>query len=764
MSLDSLNSDGKTLLGICWNLETNGYSREEDINHLNTNSILDEHIKCVSKDIADDDLFKLAILTWSVDANSQLLSQELFYFLINLREKNDILYPILHTTYSKFAQKCSTYRSFRRDFTKWLNSLEDCLTHEWNVIWKYTSLERQTPAPYPKLSQDHLLAMDNSSSRDVGGCHTISASAVYSNLQNEGTRPGQPEHPDVLPSKEGEDNGGEERGLSSNINEVQNHTVPGAEREQQILLQLDTRPVTEKQLAIDVHGIYAGLVMAEEKCIEMTKQQAESPEKPSDYQWQALISLHQTLFCEHHDFFLASQHPSASPALKRSPEEYAMPARMWRYGIHSFLELLHHRLPDSLEHTLTFLYWAYSMMTLFLESVPAFEDTWIECLGDLARYGMAVEDSVARDHENWAGVARYWYHKAADKNPNFGRIQYHLAVLAYPDILQELSYYTKSLVSVDPFPPAGESIQLLFRPLLNEPKPYNQPAVAVFMTIHGKLFMQRPLSDFKTLMNAYLLCLDGYIRQHRSAFKMHGVFIASCNFAAIFQYGSTDAVLSNEFKEGLAQDETSLTASKNWTPVGNLDTIEAEFCENQNSQSQKKLVYYGAHLTFKTLSALLDQIGNKNVFPAVHAYLAFIWCMAQNNTNIMHIELVVPWRKLTIFLNTMICSDTDSRVMERNEFPVAEDRKCFPEDFLLRGQVWSQRYFSADYFEGCLAEDDGRSIEVPSLTVARMYRCLWLGVRLAVYNRWIEYISTSQRFSVKPFALELEKRAQNCEI
>lgn len=39
---------------------------------------------------------------------------------------------------------------------------------------------------------------------------------------------------------------------------------------------------------------------------------------------------------------------------------------------------------------------------------------------------------------------------------------------------------------------------------------------------------------------------------------------------------------------------------------------------------------------------------------------------------------------------------------------------------------------SADYFEGAFAEDDGRSNEVPSLTVARMYRCLWLGIRLAL--------------------------------
>lgn len=209
-------------------------------------------------------------------------------------------------------------------------------------------------------------------------------------------------------------------------------------------------------------------------------------------------------------------------------------------------------------------------------------------------------------------------------------------------------------------------------------------------------------------MNEYLLHLEEHIGQHGSEFKMHGVFIASCDFAAILQYMSTDAVLPNEFKESLAQDETSLTASKNWTPVNNVDAIKAAFCEYQNSKSQTKLVYYGAYLAFKTFSALLDHIRNADVFPAVHAYLAFIWCMARNNTSIRHIELAVPWRKYTMFLNAMIRSDTGFCVMERNESPAAEDRKNFPEDFLLRGQAWNQRYFLVDYFEGALAEDNGR--------------------------------------------------------
>src|SRR6266496_377770 len=214
--------------------------------------------------------------------------------------------------------------------------------------------------------------------------------------------------------------------------------------------------------------------MVEAKCIEVDNKQATLAQadpgaqpKLNNEQWQALLALHRTLLHEHHDFFLASQHPSASPALRRLAAKYAMPARMWRHGIHSFLELLRHRLPDSLDHMLAFVHLAYSMMALLMESVPTFEDTWIECLGDLARYRMAVEEADLRDREVWAGVARYWYNKAADKSPNVGRIQHHLAVLARPNILQQLFFYTKSLICKQPFLNTRESIMLLFNPILD---------------------------------------------------------------------------------------------------------------------------------------------------------------------------------------------------------------------------------------------------------------------------------------------------------
>jgi hypothetical protein len=178
-----------------------------------------------------------------------------------------------------------------------------------------------------------------------------------------------------------------------------------------LLLQPDSRPISQEQLASEVKSIYAGLTLVETKCIRFDLAQAAatySHNKLASDHWQALIALHRNLLHEHHDFFLASQHPSASPALRRLAAKYSMPERLWKHGICSFLEILHRRLPDSIDYMLAFIYLAYQMIALLYETVPAFEDTWMEYLGDLGRYRSTIEDEDIRDCETWAGVARSW--------------------------------------------------------------------------------------------------------------------------------------------------------------------------------------------------------------------------------------------------------------------------------------------------------------------------------------------------------------------
>ncbi len=98
---------------------------------------------------------------------------------------------------------------------------------------------------------------------------------------------------------------------------------------------------------------------------------------------------------------------------------------------------------------------------------------------------MAIEEADLREREVWAGVARMWYDRAPDKSPNVGCIPHHLAVLARPKIEQQPFYYSKALISANPFPNARESVMLLFDPFLangeiaSQRYPYSRGSVSL---------------------------------------------------------------------------------------------------------------------------------------------------------------------------------------------------------------------------------------------------------------------------------------------
>ncbi|GLI74867.1 hypothetical protein PoHVEF18_003116 [Penicillium ochrochloron] len=518
--------------------------------------------------------------------------------------------------------------------------------------------------------------------------------------------------------------------------------------------QPETNQITEDQLIKEVRSIYAGLVMVEKKCIEVDKQQMESNAELSGLQWQAMISLHRTLLYEHHDFFLASQHPSASQVLKKLADKYAMPARMWRYGIHSFLELLRQKLPGSLDYMLNFIYLAYSMMTLLLESVDAFSETWIECLGDLARYRMAVEESDMRDREVWAGVSRYWYNQDADRSPEVGRIQHHLAVLARPDVLQQLFHYTKALVSVRPFPNARESVVLLFSPYNGQDQNLNQHTmVTAFIATHSALFNKWPADQFVALANHFLALLREESRRLGRQGQT-GVYIMSCNFASILQYGDNevDADIGMEFAH--KNDASAAGASEfalNWTSgldLGSKAKIKEKGQPTDPSAHLPPVAFHGSTLAFHTLSILLDQLGDPNIYPSVHISLSFIWSLALHPLAMQPVDAFIPWVSIGRFLNTLIDSfikaliesdvgpDSKFNEIEDRNFPLQDmPTRHLPEDFLIRGQSWSQLYYPDKFFEGAPSEDDRPVIEPDTTPIPRMQRCLWLGVQIATVCR-----------------------------
>jgi hypothetical protein len=510
-----------------------------------------------------------------------------------------------------------------------------------------------------------------------------------------------------------------------------------------LIKEPETRPISQEQLVAEVKGIYAGLVMVETKCIEVDNaQSSHSDTKLNNEQWQALIALHRTLLHEHHDFFLASQHPSASPALRRLALKYAMPARMWRHGIHSFLELLRHRLPASLEHMLTFIYLAYSMMALLYETVPAFEDTWIECLGDLGRYRMAIEDEDIRDREVWTSVSRHWYSKASDKKPDTGRLYHHLAILARPNALQQLFYYTKSLCVPLPFASARESIMTLFDPILNSTTAQPSrliPIDAAFVKAHGILFSEKSHDGFDAAVTDFLGKLDNHIGRTTRRWMESGYYVAIANCCAILSYGKEDSVIMKTIRPQRPEDEPDMS-------VSSADNLE---------QQTGKLLDGALKISQGTYKVVFPRLGDPNILPFLHVTLTFVYHLTRFPNALALIEKRFPWKLLSALLNSILLSYRDYDRIQSGDFPTQGKEQAprpLPEDFAMNGLVWVESgYYPQDWFSNEKIDDDEKYFEVASMTDERKERVLWLACRIADSDNceWLEYNQEAHEFRVK---------------
>ena len=528
-----------------------------------------------------------------------------------------------------------------------------------------------------------------------------------------------------------------------------------------LLLQPETRPISHEQLVVEVKGIYAGLMLVESKCIDVDENQSKAAQekdssrqtKLTHAQWQALIHLHKTLLHEHHDFFLASQHPSASLALSKLAARHRMPARMWRHGIHAFLEVLRIRLPESKEHMLAFIYIAYSMMALLYETVSTFECTWIECLGDLGRYRMAIEDDDPRDRDVWSGVARYWYSKAVDKNPNIGRLYHHLAILARPYSLEQLSYYARSLTSVESFDNARSSIMTLFNLILSgkESAYYRSKTVeTIFLKAHGILFRGQQLDQtYAAVQQLEEGLMDSFIGRITSRFREQGVFAALANISALFEYGLPRSIFR------LAYDEVHRNKADNARPpleadpskdhaLSNIEhnngghstsppqQLSVEQLTPSELESSQVTIACASRLTFSTLSISLQRLSDKNVWHLVHVSLVFLWSLTVVDKAMQYVERDVPWSQLCSFLNNLARPETLTAKVLVNTFPQPETGGTpLPEDFAIRGQVYSQWYFPDGWFKAAVVDDEERTQDPPSMVAPRIERILWLGMRIA---------------------------------
>ncbi|KAG6844489.1 hypothetical protein H0H87_006563 [Tephrocybe sp. NHM501043] len=115
--------------------------------------------------------------------------------------------------------------------------------------------------------------------------------------------------------------------------------------------------------------------------------------------WKVQVDNHKQLADLIHNLLEISLAPSVPASLRNIPTKYNIIVRLWTYAFYKLLESLRRASFTSalaLEHLQDFLYYAYTFYTGLLEepALAGFKSGWLEALGDLARYRMAVAAMV----------------------------------------------------------------------------------------------------------------------------------------------------------------------------------------------------------------------------------------------------------------------------------------------------------------------------------------------------------------------------------
>ena len=428
-----------------------------------------------------------------------------------------------------------------------------------------------------------------------------------------------------------------------------------------------------------------------------------------------------------------------------------MPARLWKFGIHNFLEVLRYRLPESLDYMLAFIYTAYSMMTLLYETVPAFADTWIECLGDLGRYRMAVEDDDRHDRETWSCVSRYWYKEAADRNPNIGRLAHHLAILSQPFTIEQLSLYLRALTSTVPFDSANTNILTLFAPILDgkhDTTPQSSYVEIILIKICGIMFKNERVDEFAENLHEWKIELIRLIHRSGSDFKSCGALIVVCTAAALYEFGRSKsgeplsliwraqenrrnaALVEAAKKKSESIIATDQASSPPESPRPEALPQFAALPENERNASSLN-IGLASIVTFVTFSIVLQFADDVNVHATLHEYLVLIWELVHYKEVMNLIEADIPWTRLEAFLNNIVVQN-NINLNSANHFPhSAKVERPLPEDYVRQGLMYGRNYISQEYLDEAKVDSDEQAIEAPSMAALRKQRMLYLAREIA---------------------------------
>jgi hypothetical protein len=165
-------------------------------------------------------------------------------------------------------------------------------------------------------------------------------------------------------------------------------------------------------------------------------------------------------------------------------------------------------------------------------------------------------------------------------------------------------------------------------------------------------------------------------------------------------------------------------------------------------------------LANRTHDVILRRFGDPKVLPYIHVTFVFLHYLTYI-PEVMHVVgEEFPWEVTALFLNDLLASYETFDHIQGDHFPddfeKGDSRRPLPEDYAMRGLLWTEKYYPDNHFSGEEKDDDEKYMELPSMVEKRKQRVLYLGCRIAVRSvKWFRYDQSTHKFAAVP-QLEVE--------
>ncbi|OCH95657.1 hypothetical protein OBBRIDRAFT_767535 [Obba rivulosa] len=585
--------------------------------------------------------------------------------------------------------------------------------------------------------------------------------------------------------------------------------------------------------------------------------------------WQRLVKEHKQLADMMHQMLQLTFGPYVAGSLRDIPRKYHLITRLWLHGFHRLLESLRRAaMPPSnsaiaLEYLQDFMVYTYTFYGALLEEerLEAFRGDWLEALGDVSRYFMAVtvitdsarlspraitittpkpsalahhhlmantprpstpnmssmadmqdtpssnpaqltrfariDDSppsseaqrpgpgaapsvgvvAARmmelepDKERWRSVAKGWFARGLARSPGAGKLHHHLGLLSRDkdggeEDLRAVYHFIKGMIARNPFTTSRESIL----PVWSAPAQARRLApdarlTDIFVLLHGMLFTNIQLDDFKPLLERFeekLQIEGGEVIEERD-----WIMMAIVNIGAILEYGRSTAALrrvaglmdaSAPNGAAAAAAKIKLMAKKPLADDKKMDVDEqegdAEGADDAKPSATRATASNGSpmlmdasptpskpaelelppalklsmQLTFAMLIQALRAperrtsiVTRSTINPYITITLTFLATVLKDRQALRALERAIPWQELAEFLNTIprrVTSREHQKEQSDGGMMLTSGSKPLAEDWCLRGLGWGAKKIYEHGFwdrERANASTDEYNVEVEVL-------------------------------------------------